>query len=102
MTQDEKDRFEIAKELCGLQNLTLQEVYDFIKGGKTSIESQTNELANGIYVVYADGKAQKFPGERLISTDAEVTGIAVKQGDRALVVALRDAADGEEDRKSVV
>lgn len=29
--------------------------------------------ADGIYVVYADGKAQKFPGDRLISTDAEVT-----------------------------
>lgn len=51
---------------------------------------------DGIYVVFADGKAEKFIGERLISTDAEVTGIAVKQGDRALTVALTDAADGED------
>ena len=51
---------------------------------------------DGIYVVFADGKAEKFIGERLISTDAEVTGIAVKQGDRGLIVALRDAANGED------
>lgn len=51
---------------------------------------------DGVYVVFADGKAEKFIGERLISTDAEVTGIAIKQGDRGLIVALRDAANGED------
>ncbi|MCM1022284.1 MAG: hypothetical protein NC403_08780 [Muribaculaceae bacterium] len=96
MTTDEKDRLEIVKEMCCLQSCTLQEIYDFIKGGKTSTEGNTNKLENGIYVVCADGKVQKFPGERLISTDAEVTGIAIKQGEHALTIALKDAADGED------
>ena len=51
---------------------------------------------DGIYVVFADGKAEKFIGERLISTDAEVTGIAVKQGNRGIIVALKDAASGKD------
>lgn len=36
MTTDEKDRLEIVKEVCCLQDCTLQEIYDFIKTGKTT------------------------------------------------------------------
>lgn len=96
MTAEEKDRLEIVKEMCSLQDCTLQEIYDFIKGGKTVAEQNRTTLSDGIYVVYADGKIQKFPGDRLISTDAEVTGIAVKQGERALTLALHDAANGDD------
>ncbi|MCM1020854.1 MAG: hypothetical protein NC403_01455 [Muribaculaceae bacterium] len=100
MTTEEKDRLEIVKEMCSLQDCTLQEIYDFIKNGKVVAEQNStgygSVLSDGIYVVYADGKIQKFPGERLISTDAEVTGIAIKQGERALTVALHDADNGND------
>lgn len=104
MTTEEKDRLEIVKEVCSLQDCSLQEIYNFVKTGKavtgplpkTANNLEPPTLTDGIYVVYADGKVQKFPGERLIGTDAEVTGIAIKQGEHALTVALRDAADSED------
>lgn len=37
MTAEEKDRLEIVKEMCCLQNCTLQEIYDFVKAGKPSV-----------------------------------------------------------------
>ncbi len=36
MTTEEKDRLEIVKEVCSLQDCTLQEIYNFIKTGKAS------------------------------------------------------------------
>ena len=35
MTSDEKDRLEIAKEVCSFQACTLLEIYNFVKAGKT-------------------------------------------------------------------
>lgn len=99
MTTEEKDRLEIVKEMCSLQDCTLPEIYNFVKTGNVAPQTPRQidtTKPDGIYVVFADGKAEKFIGERLISTDAEVTGIAVKQGDRGLIVALRDAANGED------
>ncbi|WP_302612134.1 hypothetical protein [uncultured Muribaculum sp.] len=34
MTPEEKDRLEIVKEVCSLQDCTLQEIYNFVKTGK--------------------------------------------------------------------
>ena len=34
MTLEEKDRLEIVKEVCSLQDCTLQEIYNFVKTGK--------------------------------------------------------------------
>lgn len=99
MTAEEKDRLEIVKEVCSLQDCTLQKIYNFVKTGNVAPQTPRpidTTKPDGIYVVFADGKTEKFIGERLISTDAEITGIAVKQGDRGLIVALRDAADGED------
>lgn len=34
MTPKEKDRLEIVKEVCSLQDCTLQEIYNFVKTGE--------------------------------------------------------------------
>ena len=103
MTTDEKDRLEIVKEVCSLQDCTLQEIYNFIKTGKavtgpppkTANNPEPAALADGVYIVTKDGRADKFTGTNLIlDCDNPVIGIGVKQGDRAVLVALTDAADG--------
>jgi len=53
--------------------------------------------ADGVYIVTKDGRADKFTGTNLIlDCDNPVIGIGVKQGDRAVVVALTDAAGGKD------
>lgn len=105
MTNDEKERFEIVKELCALQDCTLQEAYNFIKTGKavtgplpkTANNPEPPALADGVYIVTKDGRADKFTGTNLIlDCNNPVIGIGVKQGDRAVVVALTDAAGGKD------
>ena len=105
MTTDEKDRLEIVKEVCSLQDCTLQEIYNFVKTGKavtgplprTANNPEPAALADGVYIVTKDGRADKFTGTNLIlDCDNPVIGIGVKQGDRAVVVALTDAADGDD------
>ena len=105
MTTDEKDRLEIVKEVCGLQDYTLQEIYNFVKTGKvvtgplpkTANKPEPAALADGVYIVTKDGRADKFTGTNLIlDCDNPVIGIGVKQGDRAVLVALTDAADGDD------
>lgn len=97
MTTDEKDRLEIVKEMCSLQDCTLPEIYNFIKTGKT-VTAVALDLtpADGVYIVTKDGRADKFTGTNIIlDCDNPVIGIGVKQGDRAVLVALTDAADGK-------
>lgn len=105
MTTDEKDRLEIVKEVCSLQDCTLQEIYNFVKTGKavtgplprTANNPEPATLADGVYIVTKDGRADKFTGTNLIlDCDNPVIGIGVKQGDRAVLVALTDAADGDD------
>lgn len=64
MTAEERDRLEIVKEMCSLQDCTLQEIYDFIKNGKVVAEqSHTGygaALSDGIYVVYAEARYKNF------------------------------------------
>lgn len=105
MTTDEKDRLEIVKEVCSLQDCTLQEIYNFVKTGKavtgplprTANNPEPATLADGVYIVTKDGRADKFTGTNLIlDCDNPVIGIGVKQGDRAVVVALTDAAGGKD------
>lgn len=105
MTTDEKDRLEIVKEVCSLQDCTLQEIYNFVKTGKavtgplprTANNPESATLADGVYIVTKDGRADKFTGTNLIlDCDNPVIGIGVKQGDRAVVVALTDAAGGKD------
>lgn len=105
MTTDEKDRLEIVKEVCSLQDCTLQEIYNFVKTGKavtgplpkTANNPEPAALADGVYIVTKDGRADKFTGTNLIlDCDNPVIGIGVKQGDRAVVVALTDAAGGKD------
>lgn len=98
MTTDEKDRLEIVKEMCSLQDCTLPEIYNFIKTGKT-VTAVALDLtpADGVYIVTKDGRADKFTGTNIIlDCDNPVIGIGVKQGDRAVLVALTDAADGKD------
>lgn len=105
MTTDEKDRLEIVKEVCSLQDYTLQEIYNFVKTGKvvtgplpkTANNPEPAALADGVYIVTKDGRADKFTGTNLIlDCDNPVIGIGVKQGDRAVLVALTDAANGDD------
>ncbi len=104
MTNDEKERFEIVKELCALQDCTLQEAYNFIKTGKavtgplpkTANNPEPPALADGVYIVTRKGRAIEYTGEGIALLDDEAIGIGIKQGDRALTVALTDAADGED------
>ena len=105
MTTDEKDRLEIVKEVCNLQGCTLQEIYNFVKTGKavtgplpkTANNPEPATLADGVYIVTKDGRADKFTGTNLIlDCDNPVIGIGVKQGDRAVLVALTGAANGDD------
>lgn len=53
--------------------------------------------ADGVYLVMRDGVCHKFTGTNIIlDCDNPVIGIGVKQGNRAVIVALKDAADGED------
>lgn len=103
MTIEEKDRLEIVKEVCSLQDCTLQEIYNFVKTGKAvtgALPTGTvldTTPADGVYLVTRDGLADKFTGNNLIlDCDNPVIGIGVKQGNCAVIVALKDAADGED------
>lgn len=104
MTPEEKDRLEIVKEVCSLQDCTLQEIYNFVKTGKAvtgalPTSAVLNTIpADGVYIVTQDGRAYKFAGNTNLIFDRynPVIGIGVKQGDHAVIVALKDAADGED------
>lgn len=98
MTTEEKDRLEIVKEVCSLQDCTLQEIYNFVKTGKAD-GSRALDLtpADGVYIITQDGYANKFTGTNLIlDCDNPVIGIGIKQGDRGVIVALKDAASGKD------
>lgn len=66
MTTDEKERLEIVKEVCSLQDCTLQEIYNFVKTGKvvtgplpkTANNPEPAALADGVYIVTKDGSQQ--------------------------------------------
>lgn len=98
MTTEEKDRLEIVKEVCSLQDCTLQEIYNFIKTGKTdNAVTLDTTPADGIYLVMQDGYAHKFAGTNImLDCDNPVIGIGIKQGDRGVIVALKDVADGDD------
>lgn len=103
MTTEEKDRLEIVKEVCSLQDCTLQEIYNFVKTDKAvtgALPTGTvldTTPADGVYLVTRDGLADKFTGNNLIlDCDNPVIGIGVKQGNRGVIVALKDAADGRD------
>lgn len=53
--------------------------------------------ADGVYLVTRDGHADKFTGTNIIlDCDNPVIGIGVKQGNRGVIVALKDVADGRD------
>ena len=100
MTLEEKDRLEIVKEVCSLQDCTLQEIYNFVKTGKAVTGALPTGTvldptpADGVYLVMRDGVCHKFTGTNIIlNCDNPVIGIGVKQGNRGVIVALKDAAD---------
>ena len=103
MTTEEKDRLEIVKEMCSLQDCTLQEIYNFVKTGKAvtgALPTGTvldTTPADGVYLVTRDGLADKFTGNNLIlDCNNPVIGIGIKQGNRGVIVALKDIADGDD------
>lgn len=98
MTTQENERFEIVKSVCGLQDYTLQEIYNFIKTGKPYVSQRLDTTpADGVYLVMRDGVCHRFTGEDIaLDNENPVTGIGVKLGRRALIVSLRDAANGKD------
>lgn len=99
MTTEEKDRLEIVKEVCSLQDCTLQEIYNFVKTGKAVTGcQQPATLTDGVYIVTQDGRTYKFAGNTNLIFDRynPVIGIGIKQGERGVIVALKDAADGKD------
>lgn len=103
MITEEKDRLEIVKEVCSLQDCTLQEIYNFVKTGKAvtgALPTGTvldTTPADGVYLVMRDGVCHKFTGTNIIlDCDNPVIGIGVKQGNRGVIVALKDVADGDD------
>ena len=45
MTPEEKDRLEIVKEVCSLQDCTLQEIYNFVKTAPCKRSTTLSRLA---------------------------------------------------------
>lgn len=91
MTTDEKDRLEIVERVCNIQDCTLREISNFVKTGKavtgplpkTANNPEPVTLADGVYIVTKDGRADKFTGTNLIlDCDNPVIGIGVKLGDQ--------------------
>lgn len=99
MTQEEKDRLEIVKEVCALSHPTLDEIYDFIKTGRTAPEGVTLDTtpADGIWIIFDDGNCVRYDSVAGggLNTD-HVVAVGIKQGDRSIAVALHDAAGGED------
>lgn len=88
-----------------------RKAYEFITEGETKqapapvmAQQAVSGFPNGIYLILNDGKEMAdfvlFAPDTKDSISKEqinaCTGIGIKQGDWALVVALHDAADGEE------
>lgn len=99
MTTQERERLEIVKEVCSLQDCSLQEIYDFIMTGNTSGSVKLDTTpADGVYIVTQDGRIYKFAGNTNLIFDRynPVVGIGVKQGNRSAIISLKDAADGED------
>ena len=98
MTAEEKDRLEIVKEVCSLQDCTLQEIYDFVKASKADTAVALDLTpADGVYLVIRDGRADRFTGTNIIlDCDNPVIGIGGKKGNRGVIVALKDVADGND------
>lgn len=106
MTKDELDRLNIVKEVCSIADASLQEIYNFIKTGNTTglsfgyTDTDVKPTpADGVYIVFKDGTYTEFSkaaNELTEEDNAAVAGIGIKHGDRALVIALRDCADGND------
>ena len=83
-----------------------REAYKFLAEGDTTVgidpaHQEINPLnwettiptEDGIYLVYADGRIEKFTGQ---NEKDNVSGIGVKRGGWALTVDVKDQADGED------
>lgn len=65
--------------------------------GNTTVIRLDTTPADGVYLVMRDGLCDKFTGTNLIlNCDNPVIGIGIKQGDRGVIVALKDVADGDD------
>lgn len=65
--------------------------------GNTTVVRLDRTPGDGVFLVMRDGLCDKFTGANLIlDCDNPVIGIGVKQGDRGVIVALKDVADGDD------
>ena len=111
MTNEQKERFEIAKGLCAFNSVDFWTLYDFVKNGEPKTDeaveakaeprnTDSGAVADGVYAVFKDGS---YIAAHLLDADAKtnpetknIVGVGIKQGERSLTVALHDCAGGEE------
>ena len=96
MTEQEKLKY-VLLENVGFDLAKAKGCYDFIAGesGTEKGNGEKGQLADGIYFVYADGEPVLFEGEECRKPGGCI-GIGVKWGQHAIVVALQDAANGDD------
>ncbi len=96
MTEQEKLKY-VLLENVGFDLAKAKGCYDFIAGesGTAKGNGEKGKLADGIYFVYADGEPVLFEGEECRKPGGCI-GIGVKWGQHAIVVALQDAANGDD------
>ena len=101
MTQEEKDRLEVVKNVCSLQDCTLNEIYNFIKTDESvaTINILGETLPDGIYFITEDNCAHIFPDITHYGNEPDidnVVGVGIKQGDKSIIGALYNAAYDED------
>lgn len=92
LTAKQNFRYELL-QVCG--NIEAAEkANNFIIGKEqTEVATTKNNMPDGVYLVYADGAPVLF--EDGVS-DENVIGVGLKMGDKSIIVALEDEANGKE------
>lgn len=76
-----------------------RKAYDFLAEGEVAAQSQTdaaNQEPDGIYLVLDNGKHVLFTGDNTNEDCTACIGIGIKWGERSIIVALHDEANGED------
>lgn len=96
LTNEQMLRYFIFKD-CGFDEEIAKKSYDFVMGNEPEPQPEskpTTELADGIYLMQANGTVVRYTGQTLTEAEKDFcTGIGVKSGSKSLVLALNDISD---------
>lgn len=96
LTNEQMLRYFIFKD-CGFDEEIAKKSYDFVMGNEPEPQPEskpTTELADGIYLMQANGTVVRYTGQTLTEAEKDFcTGIGVKFGDKSLALALNDISD---------